>query len=77
MPIYDVTAIVVDRRTGDVVTAPRVERIDTDDNELFAECNDELEVHREYEEFWEALKDCCPCGCANQMVRVLTVTRVV
>jgi hypothetical protein len=65
MPIYDVTAIALDRRTGARVTAPRVERIDTEDNELFAGCANELDVHEMYEQFW------------NGLVRVLTVQRVV
>ena len=76
MALFDVLAVAIDRQTGSVVAGPRVERIDTLGNELFADCADERDVREAYEAFWDALKGHCRCGCPEQAVRVLDVRRI-
>ncbi len=78
MALYDVTAIALNPHTGKVVAGPRVERIDTDTNELFTTCSREWVVEDTYEAFWNRLdnqrESDFPIG--KEKVKVLTVTRV-
>ena len=53
--IYDVTAISVDPRTGEVTGEPRVEEIDTETNEIFADATGPWEIEDRYHEFWNRL----------------------
>jgi hypothetical protein len=54
---YDVTAIGVDPETAAVIAGPRTERIDTEVNELFADCDGPWDVEDRYEAFWNRLND--------------------
>lgn len=78
LALYDVKAIGLSPHTGEVVAGPRVERIDTDTNELFTSCSCEWDVEDAYEAFWNRLNDdwekAFPIG--KEKVKVLTVTRV-
>jgi hypothetical protein len=57
LALYDVTAVALNPHTGSVVSGPRVERIDTDTNDLFATCTHEWDVKDTYEAFWNRLSD--------------------
>jgi hypothetical protein len=78
LALYDVTAVALSPHTGEVAAGPRVERIDTDTNELFTGCNREWEVEDAYEAFWNRLNQGWeadfPLG--KHKVKVLTATRV-
>ena len=52
---YDVTAVCLDPRDGSIIAEPRVEEIDTEANELFADCAREDEVEDMYHTFWNRL----------------------
>jgi hypothetical protein len=52
---YDVTAIAVDPLSGGVIGRPRVERIDTETNEVFRGCTSPWEVEDRYHTFWNRL----------------------
>lgn len=79
MALYDVKAIALNPRSGSVVAGPRVERIDTDTNELFSTCGTEWEVEDTYEAFWNRLNQSWELHFPNDQdkVKVLTVTQVV
>ena len=79
MALYDVKAIALNPRTGSIVGGPRVERIDTDINELFSTCSSEWEVEDTYEAFWNRLNQSWELHFPKDQdkVKVLTVTRVV
>ncbi len=79
MALYDVKAIALNPRTGSVHGGRRVERIDTDTNELFSTCSSESEVEDTYEAFWNRLNQSWELHFPNDQdkVKVLTVTRVV
>lgn len=79
MALYDVKAIALNPRTGSVVAGPRVERIDTDTNELFSTCRSEWEVEDTYEAFWNRLNQSWELHFPkdHDKVKVMTVTRVV
>ncbi len=78
MALYDVTAIALNPDTGRVVAGPRVERIDTDTNELFTNCESEWDVEDVSEAFWNRLSDRWetdfPIG--KDKVKLLTARRV-
>lgn len=75
---YDVTAICVDPPTGDVIAGPRVETIDTEENDLFRGATGPWEVEDMYHTFWNRLNDSWerdfPFG--KEKVVVLSVTEV-
>ncbi len=79
MALYDVKALAVNPRTGSIVRGPRVERIDTDANELFSPSSSEWEVEDTYEAFWNRLNQSWELNFPKDQdkVKVLTVTRVV
>jgi hypothetical protein len=79
LALYDVKAIALNPRSGSVVAGPRVERIDTDTNELFSTCSTEWEVEDTYEAFWNRLNQSWELHFPNDQdkVKVLTVTQVV
>jgi len=52
---YIVTAMCVHPVTGDIIAPAREESIDTEDNELFAECEHPWEVEDAYHSFWNRL----------------------
>lgn len=52
---YDVKALSMDPRTGDITGAPRVERIDTATNDIFRDCEGPWDVEDHYEAFWNRL----------------------
>ena len=52
---YNVKAVSVDPYDGTPNTEPRVEEIDTEANELFADCAREDEVEDMYHTFWNRL----------------------
>jgi len=78
LAVYDVAATALNPHTGFAVSGFRVERIDTDTNELFGNCLSEWDVEDTYEAFWNRLDDnwesAFPVG--QGKVKVLTVTRV-
>jgi len=78
LAVYDVAAMALNPHTGLAVRGFRVERIDTDTNELFSTCLSEWDVEDTYEAFWNRLDDnwesAFPVG--QGKVKVLTVTRV-
>jgi hypothetical protein len=78
LALYDVKAIALNPRSGSVVGGPRVERIDTDTNELFSTCSSEWEVEDMYEAFWNRLNQSWELHFPNDQdkVKVLTVTQV-
>lgn len=51
------TAISIDPQTGAVIGRPRVERIDTETNEVFSGCSTPWEVEDRYQAFWNRLDD--------------------
>ena len=55
--IYDVTAFSIDAETGDATSEPRVERIDTEDNELFHGCSGPWDVEDTFSAFWNRLNE--------------------
>jgi len=79
LALYDVKALAVNPRTGSIVRGPRVERIDTDANELFSPSSSEWEVEDTYEAFWNRLNQSWELNFPKDQdkVKVLTVTRVV
>ncbi len=79
LALYDVKALALKPRTGSIVGGPRVERIDTDTNELFSPCSSEWEVEDTYEAFWNRLNHSWELHFPKDQdkVKVLMVTRVV
>ena len=57
MTVYDVTAIAVDPDHPNIVSPSRIERIDTETNELFHGCKGPWDVEDQYERFWNRLND--------------------
>ena len=57
MAEYDVTAIAVDPQSGARTGPARVERIDTETNEVFRGCRGPWEVEDRYHAFWNRLDD--------------------
>lgn len=55
MSLYDVIAVAVDPEYPDTFSPSRVERIDTETNELFAGCDSAWQVEDKYHEFWNRL----------------------
>jgi hypothetical protein len=54
---YAVTSMSVDPRTGAQISAPRIEEIDTEANELFGEAHSPWDVEDVYHAFWNRLND--------------------
>ena len=54
---YDVKAFAINPETGEAVGEVRVERIDTETNELFRGCSGPWEVEDTYSAFWNRLND--------------------
>lgn len=54
---YDVKAFSIDPTTGEATSEPRVERIDTEENELFRGCSGPWEVEDIYAAYWNRLND--------------------
>lgn len=54
---YDVTAMSINPKTGEVVYPPTVERIDTETNELFSACENAWDVEDVYTAFWNRLDE--------------------
>jgi len=72
--IARVTAVAVNRNTGQQVGEPRVEEVDLDNNNIFngevgRACDTWLDVKKRYEEFWNDLN-----GKSKEMVFVQSVT---
>ena len=57
MSQYDVTAIAVDPGSGAVIGRPRLERIDTETNEVVRGCDSPWEIEDRYHAFWNRLDD--------------------
>ncbi|HEY9286591.1 MAG TPA: hypothetical protein VIT43_01055 [Candidatus Dormibacteraeota bacterium] len=57
MSQYDVTAIAVDPTSGAVIGRPRVERVDTETNDVFRGCKSPWEVEDRYHAYWNRLDD--------------------
>ena len=72
---YDVTAVALDPLTGAVIAAPRTDRIDTETNELFGDCEGPWEVEDRFEAFWNRLSPSWEYGfsCAKEKVKVVRV----
>ena len=75
---FDVTAIGLDPLTGEVVAAPRTERIDPETNSVFEGCKRPWEIEDAYETFWNRLDESWerefPPG--KEKVKVLRVEEV-
>ena len=57
MARYDVFGVAVNPRTGELMGQPRIERIDTDENEIFRDCSGPWEVEDRYHAYWNRLQD--------------------
>ena len=75
---YDVTAIGLDPQTGAILGGPRTDRIDTETNVVFEECEGPWEIEDMYEAFWNRLNNSWewvfPRG--KEKVKVLRVEQV-
>lgn len=54
MPVFSVTAISLNE-FGEALCDPRIEEIDTDNNEIFSDCYREDEVEDRYLAYWNRL----------------------
>lgn len=52
---YKVMAYAKERKSGEKISEPRAEIVDTNTNEIFKTCKNRLDVKRQYEHFWNAL----------------------
>ncbi len=75
---YDVTAIALDPQTGALIAGPRTERIDTETNILFEDCDGPWAVEDAYEAFWNRLSDSWEFTfpCSKEKVKVVRVEEV-
>ena len=61
--IYKVYALCYDRKTGEQVRhseagfEPSMEEINTEENEMFIDCDSILDIKERYERFWNRLND--------------------